>query len=403
MHDMTIIGAGPAGSSLALAAAKLGLDVCLVDARDPSGERRRDTRNFAIVRGSWNLLGFVGITNALIKDAEPLRGLEATDGAPHWFGAPSALFSADDLPGEDDDDLLGYMVEAENLQAALDKAVRETGAITVKAPALFTGAVTSPGAITATLESGETVESRLLVGCDGLNSPVREAAGIGVEGRSYGKSVFAADVALSRPHGGIARQLFTPEGPFATLPLTGDRANLAWYMKEGAAEALAALATEDIEAELNARFADFAGEMTLAGPAIAYPLKLQIARAMVAERVALVGDAARRINPLAGQGLNLGFKDVAALAEVCADQLRAGLDPGSAIALEHYSRWRHLDANATALGMDLIDRVFSNDNMVLKPLRGLALAVADRTAPIRTALAQQASAAQSSLPRLMQG
>ncbi|MEM6946961.1 MAG: FAD-dependent oxidoreductase [Pseudomonadota bacterium] len=401
VFDMAIVGAGPVGATLALAASRLGLSVAVIDARDPAATPPRDTRNFAVVRGSWNLLGFCGLTKALRAGAEPLRGLEATDGAPHMFGAPTALFTGDDLDSGEEDGLLGYMVEAEALQRALDAALGESRDLTWLAPARFRGFERSGELITAQLDGAEDVAARVLVGCDGLNSPVRTAAGIGVEGRRYGKSVFAADVSLSRPHGGIARQLFTPEGPFATLPLKGARANLAWYMAEGAAEALASQPTTAQNAELNARFADFAGEMAIDGPVSAYPLILQVARSMAAERVALVGDAARRINPLAGQGLNLGFKDVAALAEACAGQVRAGLDPGSALALERYQRARRLDANATALGMDLIDRVFSNDNGMLKPLRGLALAFAERAAPVRQALARQASAAQDHLPELM--
>jgi len=401
VFDLAIVGAGPAGGTLALAAADLGLSVALIDARDPKTTPHKDTRNFAIVRGSWNLLAFCGLTEALETDAEPLRGLEATDGAPHWFGAPTALFTGDDLGEATGDGLLGHMVEAENLRAAIDNAIAKTKTINVWAPALFEGFNLGEGKITLRLEDGSTIHARLLAGCDGLKSPVRTAAGIGVEGRRYGKSVFAADVSLSRPHQGIARQLFTPEGPFATLPLKGDRANLAWYMKEGAAEALTKRTIKEQEAELNARFAEFSGEMKIDGPVRAYPLMLQVANSMIADRVALVGDAARRINPLAGQGLNLGFKDVAALAEVAAGQVRAGLDPGSTLALETYQRWRRLDANGTALGMDLIDRVFSNDNMVLKPLRGLALAAAERIGPVRTALSKQASAAQDYLPELM--
>ena len=260
----------------------------------------------------------------------------------------------------------------------------------------------SQGVASVELHTGETLHTRLIAGCDGVNSPVRTAAKIQVEGREYGKSVFAANVSLSRPHHGIARQLFTPEGPFATLPLQGDRANLAWYLKAGAAEALAALSGAEINAELNSRFADFAGEMHLDGPAIAYPLILKIAESMVQERIALVGDAARRINPLAGQGLNLGFKDVAALVEIMEDGRHAGLDIGAMTVLEKYQVWRRFDANATALALDGVDRVFSNDSAVLKPLRGLALLAANRPPPIRKLMARQASADQKTLPKRMQ-
>lgn len=403
MHDIVIIGAGPAGSTLALIAALDGLDTVLVDARGPEKPAGADTRNYAIVRGSWRLLKAAGVAGRIDPAGlQPLNGLEACDGARHWFGAPSLLFSNDDIGEDEDEGTLGYMVEAETLQAALDEAVAAASGLKVLRPELFSGYEPVPGGLAIALEHGDTIQTRLLAGCDGMASPVRNAAGIGVEGRNYGKSVFAANVRLSQPHDGIARQLFTPEGPFATLPLTGDRANLAWYMKSGAAEALAARTPAEIEAELNHRFSGFAGRMELDGPASAYPLKLQIARTMVADRVALVGDAAHRINPLAGQGLNLGFKDAAALGELAADAVRAGLDPGAPDVLESYRRWRRFDATMTSLGMDAIDRVYSNDNPVLKPVRSLALAAADRLAPLRGLLARQASAAQRGLPRRMQ-
>jgi len=401
LSDLAIIGAGPTGATLALAAAQAGFSVTLIDARDPA-KTRPDGRNFAIVRGSWRLLESVGITGDLQDGLQPLNGLEATDGGRHWFGAPTALFTSDDLPQTEDGTPLGYMVEAPRLQAALDSALAAEPGITWLKNAVFTGLEVHPGRVTLRLEDGQVVQARLVAGCDGVNSPVRTAANIPVEGREYGKSVFAANVALSRPHHGIARQLFTPEGPFATLPLQGDRANLAWYMKTGAAEALAALPAEEINAELNARFAEFSGEMQLEGSAIAYPLILKIAQDMIAPRIALVGDAARRINPLAGQGLNLGFKDVAALIEVLEDGRYAGLDFGAMTVLERYQTWRRFDANATALALDGVDRVFSNDSAVLKPLRGLALIAAQKVGPVRKAMARQASADQASLPRRMQ-
>ena len=397
--DIAIIGAGPAGGSLALLAAKAGFDTILVDARDPKSDVTRDGRNFAIVRGSWRLLETAGIADALIDAAQSLNGLEAVDGGTHFFGAPSVVFSNDDLG----DGTLGYMVEARRILPVLAEAFAAQKGLRVIAPARFSSRKISSGKISVELETGQTIEASLLAGCDGVNSPVRDAAGIAVEGRAYGKSVFAANVNLETPHRGIARQLFTPEGPFATLPLTGDRANLAWYMKSGAAEALAKKDTASIEAELNHRFAEFAGQMTLASDPFAYPLHLKIADRMIGERLALVGDAARRINPLAGQGLNLGFKDVGALIEIMCDARFEGLDIGSPPVLKRYEQWRRFDANTTALAMDGIDRAFSNDNPVLKPLRGLGLTLANTFAPLRKALAQRASADQSALPKLLRG
>ena len=399
--EVLVIGAGPAGASLALALAKAGIETLVVDARDPKGTRPQDTRNYAVVTGSWRLLERIGIAPALEGQTQPLHGLEATDGGTHWFGQPHVLFDDEDLPDREDGETLGHMVEAPILQAALDAAMAEQEGLTLLAPARFSSYEAGPRGVTVTLESGETIHARLLIGADGVNSPVREAAGIQTEGRDYQKSVFAANVTLSRPHDGIARQLFTPEGPFATLPLRGDRANLAWYMKRGAAEALAKMTPEAVEAELNHRFADFAGEMKIDGPMGSYPLILKIAEHMVDTRVALVGDAVRRINPLAGQGLNLGFKDVGALIDVMCEARDVGLDPGSDVSLEKYEKWRRFDATAAAMFMDGIDRAFSNDSLALKPLRGLALTLARKVTPLRRAMARQASADQAHLPSLM--
>lgn len=399
--ELAVIGAGPVGTSLAILAARAGFATLLVDARDPAREPPRDTRNFAIVRGSWRLLGAAGVHPALAGQTQPLMGLEATDGGRHWFGAPSVLFGTDDLPADAQGEPLGQMVPAAALQAALDDVAAATPGLTWWRNTKFTGLETHPAHACLTMDDGRSVEAGLVAACDGTRSGVRAALGITTEGRAYGKSVFAADVKLSRPHEGLARQLFTPEGPFATLPLPGNRANLAWYLKTGAAEAMAAMPPAAIEAELNARFADFAGPMTLDGKPLAYPLHLQIATSMVGPRAALLGDAARRINPLAGQGLNLGFKDVGALVDVMTEARTIGLDPGADTSLQRYQEWRRFDAATTAMFMDGIDRVFSNDNALLKPLRGLALIAAGRIGPVRRAMARQASADQSNLPSLM--
>ncbi len=397
--DLAVIGAGPVGTTLAVLAARAGFDTVLVDARPREAEPVADTRTFAIVRGSWRLLGAAGLHSALAGATEPLRGLSAEDGGLHLFGAPQAQFDTGDLPATGEP--LGEMVPASLLQRALDDAAAGEAGLDWRRGCRFRAMRTLPAYAEITLEDGGHVRTRLVAACDGMNSPVRAAAGIRTEGRDYRKSVLAADVQLARPHGGFARQLFTPEGPFATLPLPGNRANLAWYMRGGAAETLAALPADAVEAELNARFAGFAGPMTIIGPVSAYPLKMIIAERLAGARVALLGDAARRINPLAGQGLNLGFKDVGALIDVMTEARETGLDPGSDTVLARYQAWRRFDAAATAMAMDLIDRTFSTRNPALVPLRSLALQLAGRIGPLRRSLARQASADQASLPRLM--
>ena len=401
VFDVAIIGAGPVGAALALALSQRQLQVALIDARDRHKAKSADGRNFAIVTGSWRLLQSVGVTPDLEAVSQKLHGLEAFDGGTHWFGRPEVTFTDDDLESADPNETLGYMVEAGRLQAALDQAVEAQEGLTVLAPKVFDTLSYARASAVLSLQSGETVTARLVVGADGVNSPLRRALGIKTEGRDYGKSVLTANVKLAEPHNGIARQLFMPEGPFATLPLTGNRANLAWYMKRGAAETLAARPIADVEAELNARFRAFSGEMTIDGPVGSYPLMLQIATALTGPRAVLIGDAARRVNPLAGQGLNQGFRDVAALIDVVEDAGRAGLDIGAENVLDEFSHARRLEGTGSALMLDGIDRLFSNDATLTKPLRGLGLMAASRIKPLRRFLARKASATEEGVPRSM--
>ena len=194
--DIVVVGAGPAGGSLALLAAKAGFDTILVDARDPKGDVQKDGRNYAIVTGSWRLLEAAGIAESLIETAQPLNGLEATDGGTHIFGAPSVLFSNEDLGS--DGETLGFMVEARRILPVLTDAIDAQDGLRLIAPAKFSRLRVATGKIQVTLEDGREIEASLLAGCDGVNSPVRTAAGIAVEGRAYGKSVFAANVNLER-------------------------------------------------------------------------------------------------------------------------------------------------------------------------------------------------------------
>jgi 2-octaprenyl-6-methoxyphenol hydroxylase len=392
IYDVAIVGAGPTGAALALGLAQEDLRVAVIDTRDPAAALKPDGRNFAIVTGSWRMLSKLGITKELEDSSQPLRGLEAIDGGTHYFGQPSVLFTQDDLDSADPDEPLGQMVRAEPLQAALDQAMDQDTRIDRIAPDFFESQSADAAFISIHLRSGRAIKARMLVGSDGMKSPVRQSLGITTEGRDYDKSVFTANVSLNRPHEGIARQLFTPEGPFATLPLKGDRANLAWYMQRGAAETLAAMPTAEAEAELNARFAEFAGEMKIEDKAGSYPLILQLATEMIGPRAALVGDAARRVNPLAGQGLNQGFRDVAALIEIAEQTLRLGGEIGSPQMLEAYSQARRFDGTGTALTLDAIDRLFSNDATLTKPIRTLGLLAASKIPSLRRFLARKASA-----------
>jgi 2-octaprenyl-6-methoxyphenol hydroxylase len=399
--DVAIVGAGPSGTLLAILLAERGFRTSLIDARPEQSAPAQDGRTFAIVRGSWRLLGAAGVTSALAKVSEPLNGLEAMDGGRHFFGVPAVAFGTDDLPG--DPLPFGFMVPAMTLQAELDANAAIIPNLNWLRGVRFENFAASDSARILVLSDGTRVSAKLVIACDGAASPVRQALRIKTEGRAYRTHVLAANVTLEQPHGGIARQLFTSEGPFATLPLPGNRANLAWYIPSLAAEALVKLPAADIAAELNARFAGFAGRMEIDSTITTYPLSLQVVSDMIAPRAALAGDAAHRINPLAGQGLNLGFKDVAALVDVLEEARYAGLDPGSDPVLKQYREARRFDAMATALFMDGVDRLYSNRLGVLKPIKGLALATAAAFDPLRRIMARQAGADQAHLPSLMRG
>lgn len=399
--DAVIVGAGPTGAALALGLANCGCSVSVIDARDPHSQRRSDGRNFAIVSGSWRLLHRLGVTETLAGKTEPLNGLEAVDGGRHWFGRPVAMFGASDLDSPDPDEVMGQMVRADDLQAALDARLHAVSAIDWRRSAQFINVSSERSGLNIHLAGGALLKTRLLIGADGANSPVRRALKIGLEGRDYNQSVFTANVKLSKPHKGIARQLFTPEGPFATLPLPDNHANLAWYMRRGAAEALAAHSKVAAQAELNARFSDFAGPMEIINAPGAYPLRLQLAQSLIGDRAALIGDAARRVTPLAGQGLNQGFRDVAALIESVDEAIRLGAEVGSPQMLRAYSQARRFEGSAAALFLDGIDRLFSNDYLLTKPVRALGLLAAARFAPLRRAMTQYASASEPGVPSMM--
>jgi 2-octaprenyl-6-methoxyphenol hydroxylase len=294
------------------------------------------------------------------------------------------------------------MLENRVSRAALAAAMNRAG-IEVLAPARVSAVVFGPAAAEVTLADGRRLAAPLVVGAEGRGSVVREAAGIETLGWSYGQSGVVATVDLERDHQGVAYEHFLPSGPFAILPLTDRRASLVWTETTRRGEALRAARDEVFHAHLRRRFGDFLGHVEAAGPRFVYPLSIQLAADLVAPRTALVGDAAHAIHPLAGQGLNLGLKDAAALAQVLTEAMRLGEDIGSPLVLERYARWRRLDNLAVSLACDGFNRLFSNDNPALRLARGAGMALVGRIPPARRFFMHEAGGALGDLPRLLRG
>jgi 2-octaprenyl-6-methoxyphenol hydroxylase len=276
-------------------------------------------------------------------------------------------------------------------------------AITLIHDTQVTEQTVEPGAITATLSDGRSLRTKLLAGADGRRSGVAERAGITREGWGYGQTALVAAIEHELPHNGVAHQFFMPSGPLAILPLKGNRSSIVWSEKDETAQAIAALDDADFLAVLRPRFGDFLGEIKLAGPRFSYPLNLTLANAYAAPRVALVGDAAHGVHPIAGQGLNLGLRDVAALAEVLVEAVRRGEDIGALDVLERYQGWRRFDATTLALGMDSVNKLFSNNNPLLRAGRDLGMGIVQAMPALRQGFMRQAAGLSGPLPRLLQG
>jgi 2-octaprenyl-6-methoxyphenol hydroxylase len=294
------------------------------------------------------------------------------------------------------------MIENRRIRAALTQAVTAAG-IAVFAPARVATVETDARGARICLADGRVLTAPLVVGAEGRTSPVREAAGIRRFGWGYGQDGVVATVALERPHEGVAHELFMGTGALAILPLTDDRASLVWTEPRALARALVEASPEAFEAHLARRFGSALGAPKLIGPRFAYPLSLMLVDRVVASRTALVGDAAHVVHPIAGQGLNLGLKDAAALAEVLTDARKVGEDFGSALVLERYARWRRFDAAAMAVATDLFIHLFAPGDPVARTIRAAAMAVMNRAAPLRRLLMREAGAGLGELPRLLKG
>ena len=398
-----------AGATLALALESGGLKAVLVDPLPfdtqiaPTFDGRASAVAFSCFR-QWRALG---VGQRLESSAQRIEQILVTDGrspgAAPGLQLPAFLrFDSAEIADRSEGEPLGYLIENRCIRAALAQQV-EAAKIKVLAPARVAGLEVSSDGAAVRLEDGRTVEAPLVVGSDGRGSLIRREAGIGTVGWPYPEVGLVATVKLSRPHKGVAHEHFLPSGPFAILPLTEDRASLVWTERADRGRALAAARPEVFHAHLNRRFGDFVGPATLDGKVFVYPLALELAERMTAPRIALLGDAAHGVHPIAGQGLNLGLKDAAALAEVLVQAARIGEDLGSEAVLERYARWRRTDNVALAAATDLFNRLFSNDLTPLRLVRGAGMALVNRIGPARRFFMQEAGGATGDLPRLLRG
>ncbi len=407
--DVIIAGAGMAGATLALALHQAGLKPVLVDpvVFDAQVAPTFDGRASAIAYAAFRQWRALGLGEALEPQAQRIEQILVTDGKTPGAasGGPSPFFlrfDAEEIADRSDGEPLGYLLENRHIRAALGQAVIAAG-IEVLAPARVASAEFGPAEAAVKLEDGRTLTAPVVVGAEGRGSVVRREAQINALGWDYPQTGVVATVKLARPHQGVAHEYFLPGGPFAILPLTGDRASLVWTETTARAAALKSARPEVFHAHLQRRFGDHLGEAVVEGPVFTYPLSLQLAERFVGPRVALLGDAAHGVHPIAGQGLNLGLKGCAALAEVLADASRLGEDIGAEAVLERYAAWRRFDTVTLSAGMDAFVRLFSNDNPLLRLARGAGMAAVNRIGPARRFFMTEAGGAVGDLPRLLKG
>lgn len=400
--DIVIVGGGLNGPALGVALAQAGLRVTVVDAR-PAGARAEagfDGRAYALALASKRLLSVIGVWPRLEAKVQPILQIKASDGVAGQGPAPFFLtFDHAEL----EEGPMGFMAEDRHLYAAFLAAMAESGVQLISGETVVSQEVTA-GGVVVELASGRRVSARVLVGCDGRASGVAQRAGIGRTGWGYGQTALVTAIRHEKDHHGVAQQFFMPSGPLAILPLPGGHlSSIVWSETDAQAAAIQALPDDAYLEALRPRFGDFLGEISLAGERFTYPLNLTLANSFVADRVALVGDAAHGVHPIAGQGLNLGLRDVGALAQVLIEAQRRGEDIGAADVLERYQRWRRFDSTALALGMDGVNRLFSNDNPLLRLGRDLGLGLVNAVPGLRRGFMRQAAGLSGEVPKLLQG
>ena len=413
--EVVIVGGGLVGLSLGIALAGSGAETVVLDRADPARLTAApyDGRSSAIARGSAQVLEGLGIWAKLQAGAQPILDIRVSDGRVGRGAAPFFLHYAQADLESDSAGPLGYIVENRLTRQALYARAAELPKLTLLAPAAVAELNRGPAQVEARLEGGQTIRAQVVVAADGRNSVLRREAGIKTTAWDYPQCGIVATIHHDRPHHGVAHEHFLPAGPFAMLPMVdapgespeagAHRSSLVWTERRELVPAMMRLSDADFSAELQRRFGTSLGALREVGGRWSYPLSLMLAERIVERRLALIGDAAHVIHPIAGQGLNLGLRDVAALAETLIDARRLGLDLGGAEVLAGYPRWRRFDNLALVAVTDGLNRLFSNDLGPLRLARDLGLAAVNQVPPLKRLFMRHAMGLVGDLPRLVKG
>ena len=403
MHDtdIAIVGGGLNGPALALALARTGLSVTVIDALPETVRKNAafDGRSYALALASTRLLAAIGIWDRVRDKAQPMLEIKVSDG--RAGEGPSPFFMHFDH-AEIEEGPMGHMLEDRFLRRAFLEAMADHPGITQIRDTVVAQQAEAQGA-SLTLVSGDTVRAGLIVGSDGHTSGTARRAGIRRTGWGYGQTALVAAIEHELPHNGIAHQFFMPPGPLAILPLPGNVSSIVWSESDQTAREFVALDDADFLKVLRPRFGDFLGDIRLRGKRYTYPLNLTLANSLVAPRVALIGDAAHGLHPIAGQGLNAGLRDVGALAQVIADARHRGEDFAAPDVLARYQQWRRFDTATLALVTDATNRLFSNDNPLLRLGRDLGMGALNAWPKLRRSFIREAAGLTGDLPDLMKG
>jgi 2-octaprenyl-6-methoxyphenol hydroxylase len=410
--DVLIAGGGIAGLTLAIALRQALGPSFSVTVADPAlgKSHTNDERASAIVAAARRLFETIGVWDAVAADAQPILDMAVTDSRLGDAVRPVFLtFAGEVEPGEP----FAHMIENRHLIDVLTAKANEVGvglrstAVTDFSHPPLQGEGRPPtgglGGVETRLSDSASLTANLLVAADGARSKIRGNAGIATHGWNYDQSAIVTTVAHERDHGGKAEEHFLPSGPFAILPLKNNRSSIVWTEKTPEAERIVALPDAEFHDELEQRFKLHLGEIAAVGGRRVHPLGFFVARSFIADRIALIGDAAHVIHPIAGQGLNMGLKDVAALAEVVVDAARLGLDPGSEAVLERYQRWRRFDTVAMGIATDGLNRLFSNRSDVLRAMRDIGLGLVDRVPNLKRLFIREAAGLVGEVPKLLRG